>query len=233
MPPLSKTLRSMSPEGYAAQEQLPGAPPRTTGGAQGANPFIRCPLPPFNVSPDTLKQFPENGKVPTRRVIPLPIAVAAGGGNTTVNNNVVVAGSSGSSSSSGSAEVTVQAQTVTFSAPSLDSGGSVMGSVTLSAISAVLMILGSSDQCEVRIYGDPLTQAVDVSRTSDSPPAFEVTQGLVSDIIFDTTPYLWPWQNRVFVNQDSPAAATLYITVINNTSGTVVPSVTITYLPLE
>lgn len=229
MPPLSK--RTTSPKGYAAQEFSESLPTlKNPGRALGANPFIRCPLPPFNVSPDTLRQFEENGKVPTRRVIPLPAVTAASSGNTIVNNNVTVSGSS--SSSGGTTSVTLQANTVSVDIPSLEAGAAATVTVNMATV-AVLMILGASDQCEVRIYGDPLSQAIDVSRATDNSPAFESTTGLVSDVVFDTTPYIWNWQNRVFVNQDSPTTSNLYLTVINPTSGIVTPSVTITYLALE
>jgi len=230
MPPLKTRLRSMSPEGYAAQEELPASLPKLKdpGRVLGGNPFIRCPLPPFNSSPDVLRQFEENGKVPTRRVIPLPISTVAGG-STTINNNTTVVNNS---STSGSTEVSLIAKTVTLNAPSLAPGDAAMASITVSKV-AILMILGSSDLCEVRIYGDPLSQAADVSRLTDSAPLFEVTSGLVTDVVLDSTPLSWNWQNRVYVNQDSPATTNLYITVLNPTEGTVTPSVTITYLPLE
>jgi hypothetical protein len=175
-----------------------------------------------------LRQFEENGKVPTRRVIPLPISTVAGG-STTINNNTTVVNNS---STSGSTEVSLIAKTVTLNAPSLAPGDAAMASITVSKV-AILMILGSSDLCEVRIYGDPLSQAADVSRLTDSAPLFEVTSGLVTDVVLDSTPLSWNWQNRVYVNQDSPATTNLYITVLNPTEGTVTPSVTITYLPLE
>jgi hypothetical protein len=231
MPPLKTRLRSMSPEGYAAQEQLPAstpAPPEP-GRVLGANAFIRCPLPPFNVSPDTLRQFNENGKIPARRVIPLPVASQAGGNATIINNTEVT---STSSSASGNAAVVIAAKTVTLNLNPLAPGNAVAATLTVSAV-AVLMIVGSSDLCEIRIYGDPVSQSIDVSRLTDTAPAFETTAGLVTDVVLDTTPLQWNWQNRIYVNQDSPATSNLYVTVINPTLNTVTPSITITYLPLE
>ncbi len=229
MPPLSKTLRSETPEGYAAQEQLP---PTSTpqGKKSGVNPFIRCPLPPFNATVDTLKQFDESGKIPARRVIPLPVAVSVGGSATIINNTTV--NSSGGGSSSGNVPVVVAAKTVTISAPTLLPGDNFVTSINFAGV-AVLMIVGASDSCEVRVYGDPTTQAADVARASDTAPAFEVTQGLVSNVVLDTPPLQFNWQNRLFVNQDVPVTKNLYVTVLNPTTSAVTPSVTITYLPLE
>ncbi len=233
MPPLSKTLRSESPKGFAAQEQLPASvpPPKEPGQVLGANPFIRCPLPPFNATSDTLRQFNEGGKIPARRVIPLPISVAAGG-NTTVVNNTTVNSSGGGSSSGGNVPVVVAAKTVTFNPGTILPGDAAIVTVVVTEI-AVLMLMGSSDLCEVRIYGDSVTQAADVSRVTDTAPAFEVTQGLVTDVVFDTSPFQFNWQNRLFVNQDAPQTTNMYITVVNPTGTAVAPDITITYLQLE
>lgn len=231
MPPLKTRLRSMSPEGYAAQDQLPASAPALPepGRVLGANAFIRCPLPPFNVSPDTLRQFNENGKVPTRRVIPLPVASQAGGNTTVINNTEVT---TSTTSASGNATVVVSAKTVTLNLNPMSPGDAVMATLSVAAV-AVLITVGSSDSCEIRIYGDTVSQSLDVSRSTDTAPAFEITTGLVTDVVLDTTPLQWNWQNRIFINQDAPATTNLYVTVLNPTLNTVTPSVTITYLPLE
>jgi len=227
MPPLNN--RRGGPSGYTAEqpEALPGKVP---GRVQGANPFIRCPLPPFNASPDTLRQFEENGKVPARRVIPLPIQTQVSGNVTVVNNTTVTPSTGGSSSSSDVDAINVA--TVTLNCPTMNPGDIVESTLVVAKVAA-LLVMTASDLCEVRIYGDPSTQAVDASRGTDNAPLYEVTPGLVSDVVFDTPPLLWPWQNRLFVNQDSPATTNLYITVLNPTGSTVTPSVTLTYLPLE
>lgn len=231
MPPLKNRLRGSLP-GFAPQEQQPAISPTVSdpGKLLGSNAFVRCPLPPFNVSPDTLRQFNESGQTPTRRVIPLPVSTAAGG-NTVINNNTTITGSSSSSSSS-STFSGFTPKTVTINAPTLLPGVMTIGTLT-AAKAAVLMTVGSSDLCEVRIYGDPTSQTIDIPRASDTAPAFEQTPGLVTDVILDTLPLKWAWQNRVYVNQDSPQTTNLYITVLNPTAVAVTPIITITYLPLE
>lgn len=228
MPPLKH--RISGPTGFVAQDELPEAPPRVPGRVSGANPFIRCPLPPFNSSPDTLKQFEENGKIPAKRVIPLPVQTQVGGNVTVVNNTSVTSTGGGSSSSSSSA---ANSATVTLDCPTMNPGDVFSATLTVAKVAA-LLILTASDLCEVRIYGDPITQTVDAGRLVDTAPQYEVTPGLVSDVVFDTPPLTWNWQNRIFVNQDSPVTTNLYITVLNPATGSVVtPSVTITYLTLE
>lgn len=232
MPSLKSRLRSETPEGYAAQAELPQSTPPVPpepGRVLGANPYIRTPLPPFNAGSDTLRQFDQNGKTPTRRVIPLP-ASAISGGSTTINNNTTVTNNSSSSSSSGGGTFT--AKTATLNLPTLLPGDVVIATLTV-AKAAILMILGSSDLCEVRIYGDTVTQSADSVRVSDSAPPFEVTAGLTSDVILDSLPLQWNWQNRIFINQDTPQTTNMYISVLNPTSSAVTPSVTITYLPVE
>src|SRR5205814_1729752 len=67
---------------------------------------IRCPLPPFNFSPDTLRQYETGGLVPQVRVIPVPVNT---GGTSTVTNKVtIVSSASGSSSSGGSTTLTAK-----------------------------------------------------------------------------------------------------------------------------
>lgn len=233
MPPLAKMLAAEKPKGYAAMEQLPESDPtpREAGRALGGNPFIRCPLPPFNATSDTLRQFDESGKIPARRVIPLPPAPSTGG-NTTIVTNTTVTNNSGGGSGGGNVPVPVQAKTVTFSPGTVLPNEAIALTIIMTEI-AVLMIVGASDLCEVRIYGDPTTQGTDVSRATDAAPAFEVTQGLVTDVVLDTDPLQYNWQNRLFVNQDSPQTANMYVTVLNPTDVAVFPSITVTYLPLE
>jgi len=230
MPGLKQRLRSETPQGYAAQEQVPmtSPVPPEPGKLLGADALIRCPLPPFNATVDTLRQFDENGKVPARRVIPLPQLTGMSGSTTVINQTSVT----GSSSGSGNAPVTVAAKTVTISVPTLAPGDAATLTVTLTAV-AVLMILGSSDFCEVRIYGDAVTQATDLPRLTDTAPPFELIQGLTTDVVLDTLPLQYNWQNRLFVNQDAPISKNMYVTILNPTLGAVTPSVTITFLPLE
>ena len=206
------------------------APFKEPGQALAGNPFIRCPLPPFNATSDTLRQFNESGKTPTRRVIPLPVQVGAGGSTTIIQNTNVTSQSGGGSG--GNVPVVVSAKTVTVNVATLLPGEASTFILTAARV-AVLMILGASDFCEVRIYGDPSTQGSDLPRQSDTAVPFEVTPGVVTDVILDTNPLQFNWQNRLFVNQDSPQTTNLYITVLNPTAGAVTPSVTITYLPLE
>ena len=228
MPPVKNMAMSNLKGFEAAETPQKGVPPlvvpqKTTG----VNPYIRCPLPPFNAGPDTLRQFDENGKIPARRVIPLPVSTNSSGSTTVIQNTSVT-----SSSGGGSGTIVVAIKTVTVNAGPLLPGQSALLKATV-AKAAVLMILGSSDLCEIRIYGDKITQAGDLPRATDTAVPFEITPGVVTDVVLDTHPLQFNWQNRLFVNQDSPQTTNLYVTVVNPTGATVTPSITITYLPLE
>jgi hypothetical protein len=84
------------------------------------------------------------------------------------------------------------------------------------------------------MYGTALAQTIDGARPADTAPPFEVTQGLITDVIFDTAPFQWNWQNRIGANADNPQTKTVYVSVINNTaSGVGASTVSLTYLPLE
>ena len=231
LPPLSQMIRSSSPKGFAAVESPPDdAPVNQPGRALGGNPYIRCPLPPFNATIDTMRQFNENGKIPTRRVIPLPTATTAGGGNSITNTTVINQGSGGGGASPTTAVIT----SVTVQVPALTPGQRFLTRLTMNPciqlVSALTTIFG-----EVRIYSNATVQQADAPRATDAAPPFELTQGLITDVVFDTAPLQWTWQNRIAVNSDSPRSSNFYVTVINPslTIGTSAGRVTISYLPLE
>src|SRR5271165_1175053 len=99
MPGLNQTLRNSTPAGYEAAPARP-VPPlpmlMPSKGNFGSNSSIRTPLPPFNIGPDTLRQFDQSeGVAPKRRVIPLPIQSQVGGGGAVINNNTTISSGSG------------------------------------------------------------------------------------------------------------------------------------------
>jgi hypothetical protein len=196
-----------------------------------ANPSLRCPLPPFNIDPDTLRQFETSG-VPQIRVIPLPDAasataaparaVASASAATASNTTVTTASSTPAAS-----------QTATFSTGVILVGSSFMTSVAMAKAFQLLAI--TVDQLsEVRLYGTANSQAFDNVRPVDVPVAAEISSNIVTSVNFDTLPYTWGWQNRGGANQDSPQAVTIYVSVFNTDVVDVTNiNVTITYVPLE
>lgn len=226
-------IRSSSPPGFSpAEEHAKAAPVQIDPGRPlGGNPFIRCPLPPFNTDPDSSRQFNQNGKTPTRRVIPLPISTVAGTGSITNNTTVI---QQGGSSSGGTTQAKLVAATVTLQIPALTPGGVFTATVMMSK-SFQLKQLVSSGPLEFRVYGDAISQASDIVRSTDTAPPFEITPGLITDVVFDTAPFQWNWQNRTGANSDPVITANVYVTVVNPSTvvGSAAGQMSILYVPLE
>ena len=232
MPALADTLRKDSPPGYEPVTAPARPPIAALPGLNNNfknNPCIRTSLPPFNAGPDTLRQFNQDGMVPMRRVIPLPVSNGGGGGGVTNNNTTVISSGSGGGSSS----TTLTPKTVTAKTSLLSPGAAMRQTIGMSSMSFQLLSCVATGPCEVRLYGTATAMAADASRVTDAPLAVEVANGLMSDIVLDTAPYTWAWQNRIGANQDSPQLNNLYISITNLSGATASPSVTITFLPLE
>ena len=230
MPTLSQMLAA-NPTGFVpdTEKSLPPPPPQP-GQALGGNAAIRCPLPPFNAQVDTMRQFNESGATPTMRVIPLPAATSSGSGNVITNVTATASGGSGG----GGTATSLTPSSVVISAPSLSPAQTFLTSAQMSR-SFQLLQLSATGRVEVRIYSTASAQASDRLRPSDSAPPFEVMPGLITDVVFDTAPYQWAWQNRIAANADDPTTPTIYITVGNPSpsQGVSATTVTISFLPLE
>jgi len=233
MPPLKSMIRpgGGTLDGFTAVEN-PAKNQMTmpTMMTSGTNPYIRCPIPPINIDPDTLRQFNQNGKTPTRRVLPLPISTVVGAGGVTNNTTAVNQGSDSGGGSSGK----LVSASASISVPSLIPGQTFTATVGL-AKSFQLLSLNSTQAVEVRLYSSSAAQSADLVRITDAAVPFEVFPGIITDIVFDTAPYVWNWQNRIGANADSPQTTNLYVTVINPSQLTGVPAslIGVTYLPLE
>jgi hypothetical protein len=233
MPSLKDLLAVKSIPGYAESETPNKPSPVVQPGSSTSpiNPYRRCPLPPFNAGSDTLRQFDESGKVPARRVIPLPSQTAGQGGNVTNVTNVTTTTSGTSSSSSTTSPAS---SSTSFSVPALDPGQNYTTTVPL-AKSFRLLLLNATNAVEVRLYSTALAQTVDIARTTDTAPPFETTQGLITDVVFDSSPYQWSWADRGGANADNPQSTTIYVTVVNpsSTTGIGATVVSITFVPQE
>jgi hypothetical protein len=53
-----------------APAQPPIAGPYTPAFPPDIDPFLRCPLPPVQATPDSLRQFYRGGQIPQRRILP-------------------------------------------------------------------------------------------------------------------------------------------------------------------
>jgi len=234
MPSLRDTLRKDSPAGYVPAELpvLALPVPVTLPGMENSflvNRWIRSPLPPINAGPDTLRQFNDgNQSIPQRRLLPIP-AASIGSGGTTVTNTTVTSTSSGSSASS----TGLTTVTLNYVSPLLTPGAAVTQALNVDSKSYQLISMTANGACEVRIYGSAAAQASDFGRATYDPLAAELNNNMVTDVVLDTAPYVWNWQNRVGANSDSPQANIAYLTVFNK--GTLPQNLQISFvvLPLE
>jgi hypothetical protein len=87
--------------------------------------------------------------------------------------------------------------------------------------------------CEVRIYGTAIAQAADFSRAAYAPLAAELNNNMVTDVVLDTAPYVWYWQNRVGCNSQTPQANIAYLTVFNGGAAPQSIQISFVVLPLE
>ena len=181
-----------------------------------------------------MRQFNEGGKIPTRRVIPLPVATVVGGGNNITNTSVISQGGGGSGGGSVVVPTKLVSATLTLNIPALTPGGIFLATVTM-AKSFQLLQLTSSAPLEIRMYGDAITQGGDVPRATDTAVPFETVPGIITDIVFDTAPFVWSWQNRIGANADPVQNTNIYVTVINPSQivGSASAILSIQYLPLE
>lgn len=213
--------------GYQPAERPPVLSEMLNNNKPKANPMIRCPLPPFNSDPDTLRQFETGFGVPQIRVIPLPPATGAS------STGLVAASTSASSSSGGSSASGLVAKTATLLTGVIGAGGSFVGSVAM-AKSFQLLTLSVDTASEVRLYGSDVMQSFDQARLTDDPVPAEISSNIITDVVFDSAPYTWAFQNRVGVNQDATQTTTAYITVVNpGTTPISNVQVVVTFLPLE
>lgn len=234
MPSLSTMLQTQSLPGFAGVENpptLPSLPPEEEG--LGMNPYLRCPLPPFSTTSDTLRQWNFTGKTPVMRVIPLPTQQGAGGGASTNVTNVTETGSAASGGTSPTPTALLPL-TAVFNFPALSPQQTFTGVVKLQE-SFQLIQLRATQPVEVRTYSTALGQIIDITRLTDAPIPFSTIEGLITDVVLDVTPLLWEWQNRIGANGDDPQSTSVYITVVNPsaTTGVVGGTVLILYLPLE
>jgi hypothetical protein len=224
MPALADVLTKGMPEGYVPVEDTPAPPSNPpVDDAQMASATARCPLPPTFADADSLRTFQKGSSTPQFRIMPL---VPQTGGTTTVTSE---GSSSESSSGGGSAVSTATTASVTVNIPA---SGAIITRVAATQAFQLLSISVNAPCC-VRLYGNAAAQDTDSSRAIDAPVPAELTQNIVIDLVFDTTPYFWTTQNIVGVNADSPQGTTLYVTVLNPTAAPLSNvTVYITYVPL-
>jgi hypothetical protein len=204
---------------------IPPAPP-SKDLQPGYNPYIRCPLPPiWQTTPDSLRQFYQNNLVPQVRLFNPP-NIVSGSGTTIINNSAVSSSSGGSSSTTSLAITNTSVRT-----PAIIAGNKFAGSFTLSKAFELLTITASSP-CRIQLYGTLAAQSADSYRPLDVSPPAGTTQNIICDVVLDTAPLIWSFQNREGANADNPVSSTIYLTVTNLDAITDVITLTVAYIPI-
>lgn len=231
MPPLRDTVGlDLSAMGYEPVEPISGAigSPPSTNQQPGYSPFMRCPLPPiWQASPDSLRQFYTNGVVPQNRIFNPSVNAGNTGGSTSGESSSV----SGSSSST-TVTAKIAAVQASITTPLLLPNTKFVKSLSLSK-SFQLLTVTASGAARVQLYGTATAQSADVSRAVDVPPPAGTMQNIIADVVLDTAPFAWAFQDRMGANNDTPQTSTAYITVTNLGSAATTITVTLVYVPLE
>jgi len=205
----------------------PPIPPSSTIPVKGTNRNLRSPLPQFASSFDSTRQFNEVGITPRFRLMPLPNN-PSGGGSTVNISQVTASSSSGGTSSANS----LPAKTVVVATPVINSGDQFTTIATM-ARSFQLLNVTASLPCGVRLYGSAAAQSLDTLRAVDAPVAAEVGQDIITDVVFDTSPFSWDWQNRLGANSDTSQSTTIYVTIVNTQALAQAVSLVIRFVPLQ
>ena len=83
-----------------------------------------------------------------------------------------------------------------------------------------------------RLYGTAAQQSADAYRGLDVAPPAGTAQNMICDLVLDTAPLVWGFQDRIGSNGDNPTSSTVYITVTNLEAVTDSFTLTFGYVPL-
>jgi hypothetical protein len=206
--------------------------PAMREGQPTKNPFLRCPMPPVAVTPDSLRQYYVGGQVPQFRILTPNSqnnsSVGSSGGTVITGGSVTTTPAAGTTTT----PATISATSLSFTTPTINSGDSYQAIVAMSK-SFQLLQLTATDTCRVEVYGNGTAQNNDAARGLDMPPLPGTQQDLITDVVLDTVPLKWTFQNRVGANSDSPQQSLIYITVTNLDVSSASITVTLFYVPIE
>lgn len=194
----------------------------------GLNSFLRCPLPQvWDSQTDTLRQYYQGHIVPQIRVLtPLPPQNQSGSVTNIINASSTGGSSGGGTSTTGLAIAQTSVKTTVIAANATYNGSFVLGKAFQ------LLATSASAPCRIRLYGTAAAQSADAYRGLDNPPPAGTVQNIICDVVLDTFPLIWTFQDRIGANGDSPATSTVYISVTNLDSTTEAITVSFSYVAL-
>lgn len=214
-----------------------GAFPPISGLQPVYNPVLRCPIPPiYPNTPDSQRQYYIGGIAPQIRLMPPTPQTNSVGDITSIVNAIIKNSSGGSGGTGGGTVITpptpITAMQISLITPVLNSGDNFTGILQISRSFQLLSITADST-CRVELYGNIIAQNSDLSRPIDTPPPPGTMQNLITDVVLDSDPLQYFFQNRMGANSDSPQNPILYVTVTNLDLTSDVITVVVAYVPLE
>jgi hypothetical protein len=233
MPSISEAINpDLSGYSPLIKGTAPVAQPQMEGLEPILNPMMRCPLPVLlQTTGDSQRQFYQGGKVPQVRFLSSQVLSTGGGsdtGNAVITNTTLIGGTGGSGGTVAPGTPAQQATVTTTISP----GDRYTGLLPISK-SFQLLTLSTDTSCRIQLYGTSFAQLQDAARGLDVPPPAGTSQNIICDIVLDTLPYQWNFQNRTGANADTPQQPLIYSTITNLSSATTTIRVTVNYVALE
>jgi hypothetical protein len=210
----------------------PTPPPAESMPTQGLmptrNPMMRFAspyLPGIFPSSDNLVGYHIGGKAPQYR-IPVPAqAPAQGAGSTSTTTTIVT-------SSSSTTNNPATSQTASISTATISPGATYTGVITM-AKAFVLLNLSVSAAARIELYSTLAAQSSDLHRPSTIGPGYATEQGIITDIVLDTAPYVWQAVNVIGANGDTPQTQNIYVSLTNLSAASQTYVVSIQFVPVQ
>jgi len=96
-----------------------------------------------------------------------------------------------------------------------------------------LIAISVSAPARVRLYATANGQSADLTRDSNTAPAFETTQALIADVVIDSPPWSWLMTPApTATNGDFPRTANTYVTATNLDTASQALTVSLQYVAL-
>jgi hypothetical protein len=194
------------------------------------NPMLRFSspyLPGIFPSSDNLVGYHIGGKAPQYR-IPVPAQAPAQGAGSTSTSAVVISSSSSSTITNNPAT----GKTVSITTATISPGTTYTGIITM-AKAFVLLTVSLSAAARIELYGTLNAQTSDLHRPPTIGPGYGVEQGIITDLVLDTAPYVWQSVNVIGANGDTPQTQNIYISVTNLSAASQAYVVSIQFVPVQ
>lgn len=200
-------------------------PTPSTNMQPGRSAVMRCPLPILGAAtPDALRSYFLDGQVPQVRLMtPQTTAPSTASGSTTTFSS--------SSSSGGGSGTALATSTATITTATIGPSSKFTGVIQLSR-TFQLVSIAVNGPARIELYGTATAQTSDISRGLDVAPGAGTLQNIICDVVLDTLPYQWSFQNRTGANGNSPQTPSIYVTITNLAATSAALTVTLTYVPL-